>query len=61
MATNVAEVKVDVDTRWAMLWLRLMYPAAYALGAERTLRLAGWGVRRLIRVRLDNGRWRPLL
>lgn len=53
-------LKLSVNTRYAVLWLRAMRWLAYIVGPERAMRMGEWGGTRLTRYRLGNGRWQWL-
>lgn len=55
----MAEVTVSIrlDTGWAVAWVRLMAVARFLIGDDRAVNWAMRGCARLMRVKVDGGRW----
>ena len=55
----MAEVTVSVrlDTGWAVAWVRAMAVARFLIGDDRAMNWAMRGYARLMRVKVDGGRW----
>jgi hypothetical protein len=53
----VAEVKLEIRTRGAKLWLALCLMVSPIVGRERASKWARRGIARITRYRVGGGRW----